>query len=135
MKTSAKYAKVIKEADKILALGIPAWDEDLYMGIFTRGDSQSGKDLLSKRIRALISLTWAECLDNRGKYVATIERTLKEFITQKTWVNPRNFSEKNFGGLVELSTASYTQNIAQVLYLLGEKLSPGIRKEHLQPST
>jgi len=131
LKLSGKYAKVITEADRILEQGIPVWDEDLYMGIFTKGDSQSGKDLLSKRIRALVSLTWAECIENQGKYVPIIETVLKEFITQKTWVNPRNFNRENFDGLVELSTAGYTHNIAQVLYLLGVKLSPQIRKETL----
>ena len=131
LKGSGKYVKVLKEANKILAQGIPPWDENLYMSIVTKGDSQSGKDLLARRIRALVSLAWAECIDNQGKYVPAIEQALKELIAQKTWVNPRDFNPKTFKGLVELSTASYVHNIAQVLYLLGDKLSPGVRKEAL----
>jgi hypothetical protein len=129
LKESGKYVKVIKEADRILEEGIPPWNEDLYMGFFTKGDSQSGKDLVSIRIRAFVALVWAECIDNEGEYIAAIEKALGELIEQKTWVNPRNFSKKNFGGLVELSTASYAQNIAQALYLLGDKLNPEIRKK------
>jgi len=131
LKASGKYAKALKEADEIMEKGIPVWDEDLYMGIFTKGDSQSGKDMQARRMRALVQLVWAECIDNQCKYIPAIEQALKEIITQKTWVHPRNFNQKNFDGLVELSTASYAQNIAQTLYLLGDKLSAGIRKETL----
>ncbi|MGV8090575.1 MAG: hypothetical protein AB2L24_01740 [Mangrovibacterium sp.] len=129
LKASGKYAEAIKEADRIRIEGIRTWDEDLYMGFFTRGDSQSGKDVLSARIRALVTLTWAECLDNKGTYMGAIEKALKEIISQKTWVNPRNYKEKNYDALVELSTASYAHNIAQLVYLLGDKLSPEIRKQ------
>lgn len=129
LKSSGKYNKVLKEADRIVLQGIPGWDEDLYMGMFTRGDSQSGKDMLSRRIRALVSLVWAECLTNESKYIGAVEQALKEIINQKTWVNPRNYNEKNFDGLVELSTASYSHTIAQTLYLLDDKLKSGIRDE------
>ncbi len=131
LKNSGKYSKVLAEADKVLQQGIPAWNEELYMGFFTRGDSQSGKDLVAARIRAFATLVWAECLDNSGKYVPAIEQALKEILAQKTWVNPRNYSEENFGGLVELSTAGYAHNIAQALYLLGDKLHPEIREQAL----
>jgi hypothetical protein len=128
LKATGKFDKLLQEADRMLIQKIPPYDEALYMGFFTKGDSQSGKDLLAKRIRYLVSLVWAECIENQGKYMTGIESTLKDLITQKTWVNPRNYSEKNFDGLVELSTASYAHNIAQTLYLLGDKLSPEIRK-------
>jgi hypothetical protein len=129
LKASDKYTQTLKEAGKIRTEGIPAWDENLYMGFFTKGDSQSGKDLLAKRIRALVTLTWAECIENNGAYIAAIEKALQEIIFQKTWVNPRNYNEKNYNALVELSTASYAHNIAQVVYLVGSKLKPETRKQ------
>lgn len=129
LKASGRYGKVLNEADKISEEGLPVWDEALYMGFFTKGDSQSGKDMQANRMRAFVQLVWAECIDNRGKYVPAIEKALQALITQKTWVHPRNFNQKNFDGLVELSTASYAQNIAQAIYLLQDKLSPSIREQ------
>ena len=129
LKASGKYDKIIKEADKLLNLEFPAWDEDLFMGFFTRGDSQSGKDMQNNRLQWLIALVWAECLCNNNKYISDIEHVIKELIEQKTWVNPRNYREENFGGLVELSTAAYAHNLAQALYLLEHKLNPELKKE------
>ena len=129
LSASGAYASVLKDANKIMVTGIPVWDEALYMGFFTKGDSQSGKDMQASRIAAFVKLVWAECIDNRGKYIPAIEKALKELITQKTWVHPRNFNQKNFDGLVELSTASYAQNIAEAIYLLKDKLSPSIRAQ------
>lgn len=132
LKASGRYRKVLAEADRVSVEGLPVWDEALYMGFFTKGDSQSGKDMQSGRMRAFVQLVWAECIDNRGKYMPAIEKALKELIMQKTWVHPRNFSQRNFGGLVELSTASYVQNIAEAVYLLGDKLDSSLREQAIR---
>tara|TARA_R110002124_G_scaffold124635_12_gene283717 strand:+ start:1231 stop:3147 length:1917 start_codon:yes stop_codon:yes gene_type:complete len=128
LKASGKYQKVIKEASSMLIKEFPEFDMEAYMGMFTKGDSQSGKDILTSRLRWMVILCWAECLENNGKYIPKLELVIEELIKQKTWVNPRNYTEETFGGLVELSTASYMHNMAQVLYLLGDKLSPTTRK-------
>jgi len=128
LKGSDKYISLLKEADLLLTKEMPAFDTDLYMGIFTKGDSQSGKDMLNQRLRWLVILCWAECLENNGKYLPKLEIVIRELLNQKTWVNPRNYSEKTYGGLVELSTASYAHNLAQASYLLGGKLGEATRK-------
>lgn len=128
LRQTGKYDKLFREVEKIRLQKFPEWDEDGYMGMFTRGDSQTGKDMLHKRIRWLIAFTWAECLENKGRYLPSIENSLNELIHQKTWVNPRNFEERNYRGLVELSTAGYVHNIGQALYLLDDKISPAVHK-------
>ncbi|TDE14858.1 heparinase II/III family protein [Dyadobacter psychrotolerans] len=129
---SGKYASVLKQAEGMLTKPFPVFDTELYMGIFTKGDSQSGKDMLNERLRWLIVLCWAECLENKGKYIPKLELVIGELLKQKTWVNPRNYSEKTFSGLVELSTASYAHNLAQAFYLLGDKLNTQTRKDILE---
>jgi hypothetical protein len=129
---SGKYARTIKMAEGMLQKEIPEFDEERYMWMFTKGDSQTGKDILTARLAWLVDLTWAECLENKGRYVAKLESVIQSLISQKTWVNPRNYSEKNYGGLVELSTASYSHNLAQALYLLDDKLSAKTRKDILE---
>jgi len=128
LKNSGKYTRVLKEANVMLTRDFPEFDTETYMGMFTKGDSQSGKDLLNSRLNWLVTLCWAECLEGNGKYVDKLEKVISELINQKTWVYPRNYNEKSFGGLVELSTASYANNLAQAMYLLDDKLSPKTRK-------
>lgn len=127
LKAGGNYDRIIRVADNFTTETFPEFDEPLYMRMFTNGDSQSGKDLLTGRLRWLIALTWAECLENDGKYLPKIEEVIAGLLGQKTWVNPRNYLERNYDGLVELSTASYGQNLGQALYLLDDKLSPATR--------
>jgi hypothetical protein len=124
---SGRFNKVLKEAKAYLGKPFPAFDETTYMRMFTHGDSQAGKDLLAGRLRWLVKLTWAECLENKGTYLPKIEEVINGILDQKTWVNPRNYLERNYQSLVELSVASYGQNLAQALYLLDDKLTSGTR--------
>ncbi len=133
LKASGHYDRIIRLADRYLDTPFPEFDEALYMRMFTHGDSQSGKDMQFGRARWLTTLTWAECLTNEGKYVPKIEEVIKGLISQKTWVNPRNYLERNHKGLVELSAARFAQSLAQAVYLLDDKLSPstiaGVKEE------
>lgn len=126
---SGRFNKVLREANAYLGKPFPAFDEATYMRMFTHGDSQAGKDLLGERLRWLIKLTWAECLENKGVYVPKIEEVLAGILEQKTWVNPRNYLKKNHQSLVELACAQYAQNIAQAMYLLNDKLSAKTREK------
>ncbi|MDR2776059.1 MAG: heparinase II/III family protein, partial [Tannerella sp.] len=71
-------------------------------------------------------------LENKGEYINKTEDGLLDIINQKSWVSPRNdLGFKNYNGIeysVELTTALYAHTISQTLYLLGDKLSPHIRK-------
>lgn len=131
LKRTGEYDKVLKQAAVMAGKEFPAWDDARYMRMFTHGDSQAGKDLLGERLKWLITLTWAECLENKGTYIPKLEKVITDLLYQKTWVYPRNYNEKTYGGLVELSTASYAHNFAQARYLLDDKLSPALRKEIL----
>lgn len=129
LKNSNLYNHVFTDAGNLMNEGFPLYDEIGYMKIFSNGDSQTGKDMLSRRLKALVTLVWAECLENKGKYMPVINKALNEIIYQKTWVNPRNYSNQNFDSLVELSVSSYAHNLAQVLYLLDDKISRKIRTD------
>ncbi|WP_192579263.1 heparinase II/III family protein [Dyadobacter aurulentus] len=126
---SGRFEKVKREAKAYLDKPFPPFDETRYMRMFTHGDSQAGKDLMGERLRWLIKLTWAECLENKGTYMLKIEEVLAGLLTQKTWVNPRNFLERNHQSLVELACAQYAQNIAQAMYLLDDKLNAKTREQ------
>jgi hypothetical protein len=127
LRKTGKFERVVKEAREYLGKPFPAFDETTYMRMFTHGDSQAGKDLLAERLRWLVKLTWAECLENDGTFLPKIEEVIKGLTEQKTWVNPRNYLEKNYQSLVELSCVSYAQNLAQALYMLDQKLSADTR--------
>ncbi len=126
-----KYVRLIREADGYLTKTFPVWDNPRYMRMFTDNDSQSGKDLLSERFKWLPVLVWAECFENNGNYMPTIEMVIDSLMAQETWVYPRNYRKETAGGTVELNTSRFASNIAQALYLLDDKFSPEYRKKVL----
>lgn len=138
LRATGKYNTVLREAKKMLADTFPAWSDSAYLAYFAKGVGTSvpGKKMLQARLAWLVKLTWAECLENKGQYIATLEKTIRELINQKSWVNPtHDFGKQNFEGrnyFVELSASSYGHNLAQALYLLDDKLSAGIRQEAMQ---
>ena len=126
---SGAYKTTIKNAEDMLNKGFPVWDESLYNPVFTEDDTQSGKDMINRRLKALSELVWAECLENRNRFTSSIIDFLYDIIEQKTWVNPRNYNRKNYGGLVELATALNARSMAQAVYLLDDKLPLKVRAD------
>ena len=126
---SGAYKTTIKNAEDMLNKGFPVWDESLYNRVFTEDDTQSGKDMINRRLKALSELVWAECLENRNRFTSSIIDFLYDIIEQKTWVNPRNYNRKNYGGLVELATALNARSMAQAVYLLDDKLPLKVRAD------
>ncbi len=137
--------------DKLLASGaydrflegmqdfiFPAFSEDDYFSLSrgTASSSAPGLTMMRNRAKGLAQLTWAECLENKGRFVPAIENGLRDILNQKSWVSPRNdYDFKNYNGVeysVELTSALYGQTIAQTLYLLGNKLDPQLQKEAIE---
>ncbi|MGV8091766.1 MAG: hypothetical protein AB2L24_07875 [Mangrovibacterium sp.] len=129
---SGAYDRFLEQMQSFV---FPAFSEDDYFSLSKGTSSSSGPGLTMMRNRAkgLAQLTWAECLENKGRYVAAIGNGLRDILNQKSWVSPRNdFGFKNYNGVeysVELTSALYAQTIAQTLYLMGNRLDPQLRKE------
>jgi hypothetical protein len=89
--------------------------------------------MMRKRAEGLAKVTWAECLQNEGKYTRMVEEGLRDIINQKSWVSPRvDYDFKNYNGVeysVELTSSLYAHTIAQTLYMMGDKISPQLRKQ------
>lgn len=129
---SGAYDSAILKAEKMLKDGFPAWDQAKYDRVFTEGDTQSGKDVISGRMRAFSTLVWAECLENKDRFTPLIQSFMYDIMRQETWVNPRNYNKNNYGGLIELATASYSHNLAQAVYLLDDKLPHSVFEDVLK---
>ncbi len=113
----------------------PAFSKDDYFSLSNGSASSSnvGLTMMRKRAEGLAKVTWAECLQNEGKYTRMVEEGLRDIINQKSWVSPRSDHDfKNYNGVaysVELTSSLYAHTIAQTLYMMGNKISPKLRKE------
>lgn len=129
---SGAYDNFLKEMENFV---FPAFSEDDYFSLSngTAPSSARGLNMMRNRAKGLAQATWAECLEDKGRYIQVVEDGLRDLLYQKSWVSPRNDYEfKNYNGIeysVELTTALYAHTISQTLYLLGHKLDPALYKE------
>lgn len=129
---SGKYDQFLKE---MKSYTFPPFSKEDYFSLSDGSASSSGKGLsmMRKRAEGLSKVTWAECLENKGSYIKMVEDGLRDIINQKSWVSPRiDYGFKNYNGIeysVELTSSLYAHTIAQTLYLMGDKLSPKLRKD------
>jgi hypothetical protein len=133
--SDAKYAKTIKTAEGYLNQEFPVWSDEQYMLYFTKGTRPEGEKMMSNRMAWLSPLVWAECMENKGRFVPVIQMVLRELVHQKSWSLPahdkgkQNIEGRNY--TVDLGAAGFAHNVAQALYLLDDKLSAQLRAEVL----
>ena len=131
----SEYQKVIRMAEDLLGKPFPEWNDEAYLTFFTVGTRPEGEKMLRDRSGWLAPLVIAECLENKGRFMPAIEMVLKELIQQKSWTLPahdkgkQNFEGRNY--TVDLNVAGFGHSLAQAMYLLDDKVNPGLREDVL----
>jgi hypothetical protein len=130
-----RITSLINAADKLIDQDFPPWDRTAYLEYSQQGTRIKGEAMMNARKSWLFPLVIAECATWEGKYLPAIERTLHELNSQPVWNWPahdgnlRNFIQKDYE--VDLVAADLAHDIAQTLYMLGNKLNPQIQKSSL----
>ena len=126
---------VTKDAEKRLNQTFPAWDDVAYLEYSKNGSRPNGERMMNARKAWIYPLVLAECVEYKGRFLPAIERTLSELSSQPTWTwaahdkNLRNFRDRNYD--VDLFSADTAHELVQALYMLGDKLSPEVRRKTL----
>jgi len=128
-------AEVLAEASRELGRPIPevtAEDFDSYSKTGRRGRYAKA---MGKLLRRYSRAVFAECIDNRGRFVADIERCIRALCLLPTWVPPyhnglwRRKESDSF--IVDLSSSDCAATLATGDYWLGGKIDASVRKELL----
>jgi len=133
VKEKVNYDEIIKQAETIMSTPMPEWVDSLYLEFSKNGVRPPGERMISQRRSRLWPLVLAECLENKGRFVPSIEYTLKEVISHPSWVLPAHdrgltvFHGKKHE--VDLVAAIFAHELAVNLYFLDDKISSSIRKE------
>lgn len=125
-------AKAISDAEAIAATPFPAWNDDDYLDFSITGQRPRGQAMIGARRGRLAPLVWAECLENRGRFIAPIEQALREYLAEPCWTWPShdgkltNFHRTEY--TVDLISATFGAELARALYLLGDRLKPELHE-------
>ena len=124
---------VLAEAESLLSRDFPAWDNELYQGFSRNGNRPPGERMIRQRRAWLQPLVLAECIENKGRFLPLLKKSLLEYTREPGWVLPaHDWGLSNFRGekyTVDLSSSAFGADLAQVLYWLGDRLDPEVRKE------
>ena len=121
----------ITSAENLLKTPMPEMTDEIYL-IYSRTGSRSEGDRVDGQRRGRIgTLTMAELLENKGRFIPELEKTIRSLCEEKTWVgvahdgNLANFSKKQV--TIDLYSSALAWHLATADNLLGDKLSPATR--------
>ncbi|MHC4124561.1 MAG: hypothetical protein ACYSSI_13375, partial [Planctomycetota bacterium] len=124
---------ILARAEKWLETPIYEMTDEMYLDYKkSAGKRRKWQDYRAQSNRRLVDLVLAECVENKGRFLNDIEETIKVICSAKTWMMPaHDLDLVCFYGKVkkiDLNVAHLSRELAVCDCLLGEKLSPAIRK-------
>ena len=125
-------SRVIRQARKDATLPLPAQPDSLYLEFSKNGNRSDWQNVAESRRSRVAIFTLAECLEDKGRFIAPLEQTIAALCAERTWVLPAHDGKlENFNGQtvdIELASSMLAVDLAETDYLLGDRLSPATRK-------
>ncbi|MBN1291759.1 MAG: heparinase II/III family protein [Candidatus Latescibacteria bacterium] len=126
------FTNFVGNAEKLIGEPVPELPDTLFLEFSRNGNRYNYQSPNSRRRSILSQLVIGECIENNGRFLADIERFIRNMCSEKTWVLPAHDRKlDNFYGRIiqiDLGVATTSWYLATVDYLLGDHLSPEIRK-------
>lgn len=126
------FKGVIADAEELLRTPIPEQSDDLYLDYSRTGNRTRWQRVSGRRRGRVLTLVLAECLENKGRFVAPFEEVVRALCSERTWVMPaHDQSLTNFNGKVvdiDLGSSLLGWSLATADYLLGDKLGQESRR-------
>jgi hypothetical protein len=130
-KRSRKLQPFVGQAEKVLTAPLPAWNDDDYLEFSKVGSRQRGQKMLRAREDVIPALVYAECLENKGRFLPTLNQVLRANANDPTWTLPaHDVNLTSYHGTdytVDLNSSAFGYRLAETVYLLGNKLDPAVR--------
>jgi len=123
---------LIRWAVKLAAQPFPEQPDSLFLEFTENGNRTHWERAASARRGQVPNLTLAECLENKGRFLAPLERAIAALCAERTWVlsacDPKleNFHGKTID--IDLGSSTLAVELATASYLLGDRLSPATRE-------
>jgi len=126
------YRDIVDEAGKITGSPLPDQPDELYLDFSRTGNRNRWQRVAGRRRGRIHLFTIAECVENHGRFIADLEKTVAAVCSERTWVYPaHDRSLANFKGRtidIDLASSYVGWEMATAAYLLGDKLSVKTRK-------
>ena len=127
-----RIGKFVGQANALAGRPFPAWDDAAYLDFSRTGQRPAGEKMIRARHDWLTPLVLSECLENQGRFGPLLNQILQSYSDEPTWTLPAHdghlssFRRQQYD--VDLGAASFGHEIAEALYLLGDKVNPPVRQ-------
>ncbi|MCC8187123.1 MAG: glycoside hydrolase family 88 protein [Bacteroides sp.] len=123
--------ELVNEAERLDKTSMPPFVDSLYLDLLSSGVRLPGEDMVKARFSYVWKLGFAECLENKRRFIPAIEKGIIALCEQKPWSIPaHDRSLQNYNGTdyyVDLVVATEGNSLAQLVYMLDDKLSFEVR--------
>lgn len=123
---------IIRQAVRDAAIPLPAQPDSLYLEFSRDGNRDHWQNVAGSRRGRIGIFTLAECLEDKGRFIAPLEQTIDAICAERAWVLPAHDGRlQNFYGKtvdIELGSSGLAADLATADYLLGDRLSPKTRE-------
>ncbi|HSA30134.1 MAG TPA: heparinase II/III family protein, partial [Phycisphaerae bacterium] len=126
------YQSVVDAAANTLKDPLPEVPEELYLDYSRTGNRTRWQAVNGRRLGRIPEYVLAECIENKGRFLAAFEALAQSVCEQRTWVMPaHDGSLVNFKGTridIDLGSSAIGWNLATADFLLGDRISPETRR-------
>ena len=127
------FKNAVARAEPYLTMPFPEWSDELYLEFSQTGQRPGGEKMIRNRTAWLEPLVTAECLEDRGRFLPVIIRTLESYVKEPCWTLPAHddglVNFRQLDSTVDLRSAAFAADLAQTLYLLGDRIPPDLRSK------
>ena len=126
------FANTITAAEKLLAKPLPEVPDALFLEFSRTGNRTHWQAAEFERRGRIGKLTLAEALENQGRFLPALEKTIAAVCAERTWVYPAHDGGlNNFHGwqtVPDLGATGLAAELAEADFVLGNRLSPATRR-------
>jgi Heparinase II/III-like protein len=138
-------ANIVPTAEKLAASPVPELPDSLYLDYSRTGNRDRGQKVMFERSRRLAELVLAEGMEDQGRFVPAIQKTIEALCAEKSWTYPAHDGKLDvFEGRTlypDLRGTTLGIDLGTAYYLLGDTLpgptrkllSENVRRRVLQP--
>ncbi|MDR1142332.1 MAG: hypothetical protein LBL62_11615, partial [Planctomycetaceae bacterium] len=123
---------IIKNAENILKTPIPELPESLYKEYYRNGNRTNYQNARGKKYQRVTVFVLAECIENKGRFIAPLEETIRSICGDPSWAYPAHDSDARIydgkTNYIDLGSSNISVELSLAVAWLGDKLSPEIRE-------
>ena len=131
LKADSSFDGAIGRAERLQKKPLPEQPDELYLDFSRTGNRRRWQRVAGRRRGRIETFVLAECMENKGRFIAPLEETIRALCAEPTWVMPaHDRSLRNFRGEqidIDLGSSALGWELALTDYILGDKLNSEVR--------